>query len=223
MLPLAPRYVESLINAGVSPLISSAGPTSDMFSSVTMKKLLPEECTAEYWGQNMVSTVRFTSALTEAFKSHELDVLLEIGPHPALKGPAMDTVASLGIQDVGYFGSCFRNKPDLESILNSVGGMICSGVSIIPANINGKVSVHELQSTYEPGKVLVNVPSYQWDHSISHWGESRLSQNQRFREFPRHQLLGARKFNDTPLSMSWRNIITFKEVDWLQKAIVSDP
>lgn len=222
MLPLAPRYVKSLQNAGISPLISSPGSKGDMFSSVTMKKLLPGECTAEYWGQNMVSTVRFTSALTEAFKSHQLDVLLEIGPHPALKGPSMDTLASLGIQDVGYFASCFRNKPDLESMLNSAGRMICSGVSIIPANINGRVSVHGLESTYEFGKVLVDVPSYQWDHSTSHWAESRLSQNQRFREFPRHQLLGARKFNDTPLSMSWRNIITLKEVDWLQKTMVKN-
>lgn len=222
MLPLAPMYIDSLIKAGICFQESPVGSGCEMFSSVTQNKLQPAQCHIGYWGQNMVSTVRFTAAITEAFNSHDLDVLVEVGPHPALKGPAMDTLSSLGKSDVKYFGSCFRNTPDLEAMLDTVGVMIGSGLPVLSANINGLESIQGLRVSYEFGNVLTNLPSYQWDHSMSHWAESRVSQNQRFREFPRHQLLGARKSDDNPLCMSWRNIISLKEVQWLEKIMVCD-
>ena len=221
MLPLAPRYEKCLREAGISPTAFSVDSGCQMVSSVTQQKLSPSDCTAEYWAKNMVSPVRFSAALIEIMRSHDLGVLVEVGPHPALKGPAMDTLAALGKNDVMYFGSCFRNKPAYDSILDTVGGMINAGLQVLTDTVNSMEFMVGQEVKHGPGKVLTDLPKYQWDHSVSHWAETRLSQNQRFRRFPRHQLLGARVNSDTPLSPRWRNLLILKEIDWLEDMVVS--
>ncbi len=223
MLPLAPPYEQSLLDAGISTLIPATCRGCEMFSSVTQKRVLPQECTPGYWGQNMVSTVRFASALTESMRCHNLSFLVEIGPHPALKGPAMDTLAALGKTEIEYFGSCFRNRPDLEVMLETVGEVINAGLPIVCRNVNGIEKIEGMTAYFEFDKVLTDLPRYQWDHSSSHWAETRVSRNQRFRIFPRHQLLGARSNNDSSLNMMWRNLLMLAEVPWLEDMMVSWP
>ncbi|KAL9609780.1 MAG: hypothetical protein Q9167_005476 [Letrouitia subvulpina] len=217
MLPLAPLYEKSLRAAGVSPLVTSLFSKCEMFSSVTGRKLLPSECGPIYWVENMVSTVRFTAALAETVKCHNLGALVEIGPHPALKGPTSDTLAAIGRSEVDYFPSCNRNKPDLVALLEMIAGFVNAGLPMNTEAINridtenGRAIDHALVPP------LTDLPTYQWDHSASHWAETRVSKNLRFRQFPRHQLLGSRLSNDNPLNPTWRNMLRRKEVDWLEK------
>ena len=221
MLPLAPAYEKSLRDAGVSPLIPPVNPTCQMYSSVTEQELSPSVCTPAYWALNMTSPVQFAAALEMAMKSQDLGVLVEIGPHPALKGPVMDTLAAIGSHNVIYFGSCIRNKPAFDSMLDTVGSMISTGLKIDTEAVNSMNFIDDEGFAHGTGRVLTDLPSYQWDHSVSHWAETRVSRNQRFREFPRHQLLGARIASDTPLSPAWRNILILTEIDWLEEIIVS--
>lgn len=189
-----------------------------MFSSVNGQKLSPSDCTPNYWVKNMVSPVQFSAALIETVRSHDLDIFVELGPHPALKGPAMDTLAVLDYTDVIYFGTCFRNKPTFDSILDTIGGMVAAGLKLLTDTVNSTEHVIGQKAT---GMVLTDLPKYQWDHTVSHWAETRVSRNQRFRRFPRHQLLGARVNSDTPLSPRWRNLLRLKELDWLEEMVVS--
>lgn len=218
MLPLAPGYEKSLHEAGIFPAAFPVESGCQMFSSVTGQKLSPKDCTPDYWVKNMVSPVQFSAALIETMRSHDLDVFVEVGPHPALKGPAMDTLAVLGKNDIVYFGTLFRNKPTFDSLLNTVGGMISAGLQVLTDAVNSMECMNGRKAT---GKVLTDLPKYQWDHSVSYWGETRVSKNQRFRRFPRHQLLGARVNSDTPLSPRWRNLLRLEEVDWLEEMVVS--
>ena len=221
MLPLAPLYEASLRAAGISSADSPSQSGCEMFSSVIQRKLAPRDCTSAYWVQNMVSTVRFTAALTEATRCHNLGALVEIGPHPALKGPASDTLAAIGKSEIAYFSSCFRNKPDLISLLETTATMVNVGFPVSTEAVN-KVDLEDGKAVeHTTGPPLTDIPKYQWDHSASHWAESRISKNQRFRQFPRHPLLGARTSDDIPSSPTWRNLLRRKEVDWLDAIMVS--
>lgn len=221
MLPLAPLYEQSLHNAGICAIASIVDSGCEMFSSVTQERLAPSSCTPSYWAKNMVSPVQFTAALTEAMRCHDLGALVEVGPHPALKGPAMETLAALSKTDISYFGSCFRNKPDLECLLETVGLMVNSGLPVLTKAVNSTEVLVGHSVKQRPCQVLTDLPKYPWDHSVSHWAESRVSKNQRFRKFPRHQLLGARSNSDTPLCLNWRNLLILKEVEWLEEIMVS--
>ncbi|KAK0609806.1 Fusarin C synthetase [Lasiodiplodia hormozganensis] len=212
MLPLAPMYEKAMANVGVSPAPSSK---ANMYSSVYGCRIDPRKCTPTYWKDNMTSTVRFSAAVSDLMLQENVDALVEIGPHPALKGPVADTLADLGTTGIPYFSSCFRGKPDMVALLESAGNMMNANLPVQASRLNANEVARGSGFTYETGRVLTNLPKYEWDHSGSFWAESRISRNLRFRQFPRHELLGSRMVEDTPLTMGWRNNLTLKEVKWL--------
>lgn len=219
MLLFAPSYIQALVNTGISPLNVEESPC-EMFSSVTQQKINAQELLPDYWAQNMVSTVQFAAALKEASRCHKDLAFLEIGPHPALKSAVIDTMTANGLPDVTYFRSCYRYQPDFESMLESAGEIIAAGLPIDRKSINSADRMIESDLVHETGRVLTDLPSYQWDHKMSHWAETRASWNLRHRRFPRHPLLGARAYGDSPLDLSWRNKLILSEVTWVEELIV---
>ena len=213
MLPIAESYEHLLRKANLK--LCSGNSKCSMFSSVTGAKLDSQSCQPSYWVQNMVSTVRFSAALKACLDfDPEISRVLEVGPHPALQSPAQEVLRSMGkTENCAYFHSCVRGKDDYETMLLSAGSMIAHGLPVDTLAVN--------QISPSTVNVLTNLPSYQWDHSTSFWAESRLSQNLRFRQFPRHQLLGSRYLEDTASCPSWRNLLMLKEVPWLMEMKVS--
>ncbi|KAK5999262.1 Hybrid PKS-NRPS synthetase pynA [Cladobotryum mycophilum] len=216
MLRHAGKYENAMIEVGVKPrdLPDDERPAR-MFSSVHGKEIRTAACSPDYWKENMVSTVSFTAALTAMAKSIDLDAIVELGPHPALKGPVEDTLAGLSINGLPYFGSCSRGKPDFATMLDTVGAMTAAGFDINFQNVNAYEVVEGASVAHKNGKVLIDVPNYAWDHSRPFWAETRAAQNYRFRAYPRHDLLGSRKTTDNPLAMSWRSMISLKDAPWL--------
>lgn len=193
-------------------------PKCAMYSSVYGRRIDSSEYTSSYWKRNMVSTVRFSSALEECLKDHpSVATVIEIGPHPALKGPAQEVLHAIGKPNVSFIPTCMRGQNDFEMLLSSAGEMIGIGLPLKISNINARQIVEGLRCCHEPGTILTNLPSYQWNHSQGFWAESRVSHNVRFRKYPRHQLLGSRYGDDIPNRPSWRNQLLLKEVPWLQE------
>jgi len=220
MLAVAPIYRRALLDAGILPLATEVN--CDMFSSVTGRKVASAEISPVYWKENMVSTVQFSAAFTECLRHHsENMVIVEIGPHPALKGPAQEVLRSLDTKSVGYFNSCTRGENDIESLLQSAGAMIALGIPLNTSNINAIEDYDGSGSSFAIGKVLTDVPSYSWDHSTPFWYESRISRNVRFRHFLRHQLLGSRYLDDVSSRPCWRALWTLREISWLSRIKVS--
>ena len=216
MLPLASKYIHKLVQAQVSPLSTSAKCT--MYSSVHGRKMNASECTPSYWKQNMISTVKFCAALEECMKGYpNVATVIEIGPHLALRGPAQEILQALDKSHVRYLPSCIRGQKDFETVLSSAGAMIAIGLPFQVSNINAREIVDGLQCRYEPGNILTDLPSYQWNHTQGFWAESRVSRNVRFRKFRRHQLLGSRYVDDIPNCPSWRNRLVLKEIPGLQE------
>ncbi|KAL9949385.1 hypothetical protein ACHAP6_005204 [Verticillium nonalfalfae] len=196
MLPKAPKYEAAMVAAGVG----NAHADDDRAQATS--------------GCRMFSSVRGREVMSRDLLSRHaaIDALVELGPHPALKGPVQDTLASLSMGELPYFSSLLRGEPDFQALLSSAGSMALSGLDLDLVHINAFESVVQDQTT-------VKVKGYAWDHSTSFWAESRISKNYRLREHPRHDLLGARKSSDNPLSMSWRNLISPKEAPWLAEWI----
>ena len=220
MLPLIAPYEARLKSAGVTAV--SMRRRSEMFSSVTGRLLRSGECSPEYWTRNMRSTVRFATATQEMFTRHpDITTIIELGPHPALKGPVQEILRNIGREQIDYFGTCLRGEDDMRSLLSNVGGMVASGIPFALNKINAQESLHGDEWSHQSGEVLNDLPSYVWSHSTSFWSESRISYNLRFRKFPRHQLLGSRNLEDDPSHPRWRNTLSIVDVEWLSQLKVS--
>jgi acyl transferase domain-containing protein len=214
MMPMATAYERALEAAKIS--YGPQNHSCDMFSSVNGQKMTPADISPGYFKDNMTSTVQFYQALTECLTHHSGDlVILELGPHPALEGPAKEILRCQKRMPTNYFHSLVRHRHSMEVLLENIGGLIASGVSLEKRNVNGIESINGLQCKHKCAPVLKHLPSYQWDHSTSLWYEARTSRNQRFRRFPCHQVLGSRYLEDSPLNPSWRSLLKLEDVSWL--------
>lgn len=219
MLPLAPHYQRFLGEARIEPLATP--PYCAMVSSVTGKSLTADDLTPAYWAQNMTSTVLFNSAIEGCVRQYpKVCGILEVGPHPALKGPIQEVLCNLKKEHT-YFHTCKRDTDDFESILESIGKMHAAGIPLELRAVNAKEVYQNDMWGYKSGDVLTDLPSYPWNHSSSFWSESRLSRNTRFRAFPRHELLGSRCGDDIPTRACWRNHLSLDGIGWLQGTAVS--
>ncbi|KAJ8071241.1 hypothetical protein OCU04_001576 [Sclerotinia nivalis] len=205
---------------------------STMISSVAGCEVQSDELKkASYWVRNMVSPVRFSEALikaasySSAFKNdihfgqhtkHQLFDLLEIGPHSALQGPIKDTLATMANGKQVSYGSVLKRKSNgINTLLNAVGSLSCLGY---PVDIM-KVNMADQQS--QP-KVLVDLPSYPFDHSTRHWHESDLGKNYRLLKQPRLDLLGTEIVDSNAQGMKWRKITRISETPWVQDHVVNE-
>ncbi|KAL6715297.1 hypothetical protein ACLMJK_007562 [Lecanora helva] len=195
------------------------------FSSVTGEKISSaSDLGPDYWVANMVSQVRFADSLrqlclgTSSGKRQRkrvaapaVNTLIEIGPHGALAGPIRQTLqAEPKLKDgsVEYFSALVRKSNAVKTAVDLVSNLVVRGHQIAFPAINRPT---ELGSH----NLLVDLPSYSWNHSESYWAEPRISTVFRNRKYPRTDLLGALDKNSKPLEPRWRNHIRTSEIPWV--------
>lgn len=163
-----------------------------------------EQVGPEHWVRNLVSPVRFSTAITKISATvSERKVFLEVGPHSALAGPLRQNLDSLGSRHDEYVSTLTRGNDSQADILRSVGSLWLQGVPLAYESITGR------------GRTLTDLPLYPWHYEEPLWRESRLSSGYRLRKFPHHDLLGSRVVESTDDFPSWRNILRPDFVDWL--------
>ncbi|RLL96033.1 hypothetical protein CFD26_103332 [Aspergillus turcosus] len=167
-----------------------------------------------YWVENMCRPVRFSQALTKAIEEtgETCDLVIEVGPHPALKGPASSTIQEILGRDLPYTGLLQRGSNDAKAFSDALG--------FIWARFGrDAIDFSALQDTLfdvtEKPQPLKDLPSYPWDHSRAFWHESRAIQADLFRAMAPHPLLGVCKevMSDR---VQWRNTLTPREIPWLK-------
>jgi hybrid polyketide synthase / nonribosomal peptide synthetase ACE1 len=188
----------------------------DWFSSVQILQggQAPAGITDVYWVNNMVNPVLFSQAVQNAL-SHRghFDMCLEIGPHPALKGPTTQTIKQIAKIAPPYSGCLCRAEHDVEAFARSIGD-IWARLGPTSVDFDGYRSAFLTTSERKP-QLLVGLPSYSWDHEKTFWRESRISK--KFRSYAeRHSLIGTRYADDTEDYLRWRNLIRLTENPWLQ-------
>lgn len=210
-------YIESLHQCGVRVMEPSEDAPA-WYTSVeeTNEKVTMSMASAlkgQYWSDNMLRPVLFSQALTAAVTTEGAPgLVLEVGPHAALKGPATLTIEE-AVGPAPYYGTLSRGQNDAIAILTTLGSIwSVLGASAIP-------NMRELQQAFSGDAdfhVAKNLPIYAWDHDRVIWNEPRVSRVQRLRAEPKHELLGARQADEGEGERRWRNYLKPKEMPWLR-------
>ena len=173
-----------------------------------------EELTARYWRDNMVNPVLFHEALSTALdRFGPFDCAVEVGPHPALKGPVTQTMKDKTGGAIPYSGVLDRKADDREAFAEFLGWMwtqFGSSAWQIRKFVEGSVNP-ELVSAR-----LADAPLYPWDHSQPFYRESRLARQFHFKPDKPHELLGVRTRDDNKHELRWRNILKLEKLTWVE-------
>jgi hybrid polyketide synthase/nonribosomal peptide synthetase ACE1 len=222
MTPCAGPYMASLEGCGIksgSP-DESAGAGTTWYSSVYEgEPMSASRLTSQYWADNMCNAVLFADALDRAVQDNgSFDLAIEVGPHPALKGPAMATLGNTG--SLPYTGLLSRGQSDTESLVAGLGFVwthLGSGsvqFSAVQALLSG------LDSSEKNETVLTDLPSYPFDHQRAYWHDSRVFNHFRSRSGAMHApntVLGMLCSEaTTAVEFQWRNMLRPSEVAWLK-------
>lgn len=177
-----------------------------MFSSVTARVARSVEMGPQYWVDNMNGTVRFSDALTgillDELDRQNVDMLIEIGPHTALKSPTYNVMKSINTE-VPYIATLTRGEHAYHALLKTAGNLFKLGYPIDFTIINEG----------ENAQRLTNLPGYAWDHK-SYWAATRIVKEELLKE-RRHSILGFPIPGWTHHSQRWRNYLRASELAWM--------
>ncbi|KAI1170322.1 hypothetical protein F4777DRAFT_584024 [Nemania sp. FL0916] len=213
-------YVQSIEQCNITPNVVAKDGECLWISSVygSVGSPTAKELSARYWRDNMVQPVLFSQAVARARdECGPLDVILEVGPHPALKGPVLQT-----LQDgrdgnkkatTPYFGLLRRNGSDLVALSEALGQVWCTAGA---AAVDWTGYSHGMDSSVVSRRIVKGLPSYPWDHSQMHHRVPRAIRQYLQRPDPAHELLGVRSSDSSPLEHRWQNILKPKTLPWLR-------
>ncbi|KAI8946246.1 hypothetical protein F4801DRAFT_77015 [Xylaria longipes] len=213
MAPIADMYVQALRDCGIRAQARRPGVSHPAWiSSVTgedVERLNLDSLRGDYWRDNMKDPVLFSKAVECAVQTHgPFDVNLEVGPHPALKTPASDTIAAItgSGRAIPYVATLVRSKNDVEAFASALGSLWQHGVA----------TKLDALAPHRP-KLLKNLPTYAWDHDRVFWHETRRARAARTNNGGNvpHPLLGTRCEDEAEGELRFRNHLHVRDVLWL--------
>ncbi|KAI6355122.1 hypothetical protein MCOR25_008327 [Pyricularia grisea] len=208
MQKIFPDYVQSL--AQLHPSGSDRNIT--MVSSVEAAEVDAEAVNGFYWGRNLVSPVLFSDALAELVRPGQgpstVDVLVEIGPHGALKSSVGEILATINAKAVEHMSSLSRGKDDQLMVLTLAGNLFTRGIDIDMDQVNGA------------GTLLTDLPPYPWQHSKRFDASSRIAREYNMRDYPPSSLLGAPMPSVGPGEHIWRGYLDLAEEGWVRHHVI---
>lgn len=178
----------------------------------------------QYWVENLTSPVLFSQALHRAVtEEHCFDLVLEVGPHPALKGPSSETIVALTGVSLPYTGVLNRGKNAVEAFADAMG----LAWQLFPSP-RPMVSFEGMSRAFLGGDddgvvsqkpvLMKDLPVYPWDHENIFWKEPKASWLLRHQSQPPHELLGHAEMlgeNDRR-EIHWRQVLKLNELPWLR-------
>ena len=172
-----------------------------------------------YWVENLTSTVRFSEALQsmcpasdrEDDMENPIDMLVEVGPHSALEGPVRQILKTTNVATtIQYAPTLIRNKDAWHTMLQLGSTLFVKGCELDLAKIN--FPSHEDRKPF----LLLDLPTYPWNHETRYWHESRIATNHRLSPFPRNDLIGAMTENCSDIEPVWRHLFRADNLPWLR-------
>lgn len=185
---------------------------SSVFSGEDMSSRPADVVVGPYWDINMTNPVLLKQAVTAACKvKGPFDFGIEVGPHPALKGPVLQTIQDVTGHDMPYTGLLKRNTSAIESTAEALGELWNSfgGAALQLQSYERVLSGDD--TSYQLAKGL---PTYAWDHN-EYWNESRYAKAIRLRPGPVHELLGHMTPDSNHQDLRWRHVLKPTEIPWL--------
>ncbi|PQE27778.1 polyketide synthase protein [Rutstroemia sp. NJR-2017a BVV2] len=179
---------------------------------------------SDYWVKNLVSKVRFCDALQQYCRSElqaservPKSIIVELGPHKALASSVRRTLSDFEDFNSTYLPSLERGRNAIASILRLSGVLFAHGATLHLEKLNS-FFLSDDQSVSK--NVLLDLPTYPWNHSTTYWHESRLSKDYRLRKHRAHDLLGLRLVSSTTIEPTWRHLVNTDRIPWLEQHVV---
>lgn len=223
MQPCSGPYLKALREAGVRLLVpdTTLG-LPRWFSSVHDVEMTPDVASkrgvdGQYWIDNMVRPVLFYPALKTCLTTSKItfNFALEVGPHPALQGPAKECIQEVTRQDIAYAGTLKRGGDDLEAFADALGSL---WARFGPNHID----LGRFQKTCLPDvDVQLNtfyssqMPSYPWTHETEYWAESRKTKLHTNTPGKFHDLLGLPEPDGLVDERRWRHTLSSNDLKWV--------
>ncbi|KAI1073512.1 putative polyketide synthase [Whalleya microplaca] len=213
MLPCFDSYVSSLRRCGIRPLKPEQ--TGCIWISSVYDGPIHANTTGlsdVYWADNMTRPVLFSQAISRALAAQPCGLALEIGPNPALKGPASSTIISVLGKAIPYHGTLMRETNAIEA-MSSAFGYLWSHLGPSCVDLDG----YERKMAREERRyrLVKGLPTYRWNHDTRYWHESRASRKMRKRPDCVHPLLGHISTDSAPHHLSWKHLLRVGEIQWL--------
>lgn len=139
-------------------------------------------------------------------------MVLEAEAHPALKGPASQTIQEVLEKEVRYQGLLARGTSAIEASMTGLGSLWSY---FDRASINLDTYERAMTGDGHRFTVVKGLPTYQWNHETKYWHESRSSRKMRLRQHQVHSLLGDISCDSAPHHMSWKNLLRESDMEWV--------
>ncbi|KAH7370087.1 putative polyketide synthase [Rhexocercosporidium sp. MPI-PUGE-AT-0058] len=214
MLPCSEPYLQALRDCNIE-LLPRPEEACTWYSSVHEGEIMDarETLLGSYWMENMLKTVLFSQAVESSLVDNSYDLAIEVGPHPALKGPALRTIqeTTRSKKPLPYIGLLGRGNIGVETFANALGSLWMNfGSKSFDA-----VSFNQEFHQETRASALQGLPTYPWDHERSLWYESRGSRETRSRADAPDELLGIVTSDQAEGEYKWRNYLKLNEIPWL--------
>ncbi|OJJ70821.1 hypothetical protein ASPBRDRAFT_126737 [Aspergillus brasiliensis CBS 101740] len=215
MLPCSGPYIDSLRACRIQ--VNKARDSScTWFSSVRADgkpMTAGDELQDVYWSDNMVNAVLFADAVKRAAANETLNLAIEVGPHPALKGPAQQNVSDVRPSSpLPYTGLLSRGSSDVEAFSDALGFV---WTYLGPGTVDFQSYTQLVTPAAPAPKLLPGLPSYPFSRDRVHWHESRRAKKMRQRGAAFHELLGVPSPDNTDQDLRWTNFLKTSEIPWL--------
>lgn len=220
MLPCLEPYTESMRNLCMKPQKRSGGlPSCVWYSTVNEGEPFNENIMwgigDSYWAENLTKPVLFSQALNKALNADSYHLILEVGPHPALKAPVMQTIKEVLNEELPYHGVLARGTNAVDASSTAL-GFLWSYLDKSSINLEAyEQAVSNVDSRATPFRLVKHLPTYQWNHERKYWHEARSSRKMRLRSHAVHTLLGDVTPDSASHHMSWKNLLRVSEMEWL--------
>jgi hybrid polyketide synthase/nonribosomal peptide synthetase ACE1 len=216
MLPCGDAYVKALRACAIGTQRDQRSASCAWFSSVTpsFEAVNSTEGLQDvYWRDNMTSPVLFADAVRNAVASdNQINLVIEVGPHPALKGPATQNISDARSEPLPYCGTLSRGNSDVEAFSDSLSFIWMHTGS---RGVDFQRYSQRFQGELTKPRLVVGLPSYRWYHGRSHWSEPRRSRRIRSQKQPPHELLGILSPDSNSHDLRWSNVLKPAEISWL--------
>ncbi|RHZ44289.1 uncharacterized protein CDV56_102026 [Aspergillus thermomutatus] len=217
MIPCSQPYLSSMLSFQSHPSRPEVHSDCVWVSSVAVgSDTSVAELDASYWVDNLLSPVLFKQAVERAVTElGPFDAIVEVGPHPALKGPVRQILEGLKVSQLPYTGILERGTEAAWSMSTAL-GYLWTHVENISINFDKYENALSGSGSSKP-RFVAGLPLYQWNHSHNggHWHESHTSRRLRFRSSPVHPLLGDICSSSSPQNLSWKAVLRSEDIPWV--------
>ncbi|KAE8862946.1 hypothetical protein PTNB29_05508 [Pyrenophora teres f. teres] len=217
---IKPYFMES------TPCFNKNSNVNPIFvSSVTGRVV--DRIEPSYWVKNLVQPVMFLDAVQDLLAPQHLGkskaaqalprVVVEVGPHAALKNPIKQTAELTQIQhnwnpaSFTYLPSLLRGTDATQAMLELASTLFTLGVPVELKAVN--------QTEKHNAEVVTELPAYAWDKT-DYELRPRTTNDKYFPGEPYHPLLGRKISPNTTQERTYRQVFTLDEMPWIRDHVV---